>query len=216
MTQNRQSLAKESDSKVKSVHVFPVVNIRFYDWNMFIHALNNIVYNICFFFSAYNHMYIYMYIYIYIYIMWVIYMSSESSICHLYFIHTPQMLHLVHVFAMAMLFCTAQGGDWSSEAASHNWAAAGRLQGSCQKDDQRSCYLFSNFLIKMNMADGYMFFFETLTDLKGLHVSLWFRRHPITIQSCPRPPVHPIPKWEGRYWLLRTAHNCWKVKWYIK
>ena len=79
MTQNRQSLAKESDSKVKSVHVFPVVNIRFYDWNMFIHALNNIVYNICFFFSAYNHMYIYIYVYIYI--------SCESSTCplsHLY------------------------------------------------------------------------------------------------------------------------------------
>ena len=115
MTQNRQSLAKESDSKVKSVHVFPVVNIRFYDWNMFIHALNNIVYNICFFFSAYNHMYIYMYIYIYIYhvshlhVLWVIYMSP------IFYPHAPDVASCpCFCYGHAVLHCSGRRLEFRS------------------------------------------------------------------------------------------------------
>lgn len=47
------------------------------------------------------------------------------SMCNLYILSTrPTCCIMVSMFLLwQMVFCTTQGGDWSSEAASHNWAA---------------------------------------------------------------------------------------------
>jgi hypothetical protein len=58
--------------------------------------------------------------------MTICFFVSICYLCVIYILSTrPTCCIMVSMFLLwQMVFCTTQGGDWSSEAASHNWAAA--------------------------------------------------------------------------------------------